>query len=119
MPKITKGGVSNQYVDPDFIAEPGVPVEKAVDEDLTDVGQEGVHIGDDPGHDQHKPDGQDVDRDRQADDEQPKGNDPAANDETRDDSDQDERKGNQLPSFDTPKKQTPAPARKTAPAVKK
>ena len=38
MPKITKGGVSNRLVDPDFIAEPGTPVEAAVDEGRPDVG---------------------------------------------------------------------------------
>lgn len=39
MPKITKGGVSNATVHPDFIAEPGTPVERALDEGLPDVGQ--------------------------------------------------------------------------------
>jgi len=37
MPKSNKGGVSNRLVDPDFIAEPGVPVERAVDEGLPNV----------------------------------------------------------------------------------
>jgi hypothetical protein len=37
MPKITRGGVSNRLVDPDFIAEPGTPVEVAVDEGRPDV----------------------------------------------------------------------------------
>lgn len=40
MPKITKGGVSNRLVDPDFIAEPGTPVEVAVDEGRPNVGLE-------------------------------------------------------------------------------
>jgi len=40
MPKITKGGVSNKLVDPDFIAEPGTPVEVAVDEGRPNVGLE-------------------------------------------------------------------------------
>jgi hypothetical protein len=39
MPKITKGGVSNRLVDEDFMSAPGVPVEKALDEGLEDVGQ--------------------------------------------------------------------------------
>jgi hypothetical protein len=39
MPKITRGGVSNRLVDPDFIAEPGTPVEVAIDEGRPDVGQ--------------------------------------------------------------------------------
>ena len=39
MPKITRGGVSNKLVDPDFIAEPGTPVEVAIDEGRPDVGQ--------------------------------------------------------------------------------
>lgn len=38
MPKITRGGVSNKLVDPDFIAEPGTPVELAVEEGRPDVG---------------------------------------------------------------------------------
>jgi hypothetical protein len=54
MPKIHKGGVSNRLVDENFIAEPGTPVEKALDEGLPDVG---------------KPDtGPDVDEDTKADD---------------------------------------------------
>lgn len=38
MPKITKGGVSNRLVEPGFIAEPGTPVEVAVDEGRPNVG---------------------------------------------------------------------------------
>jgi hypothetical protein len=110
MPKITRGGVSNQFVDPDFISEPGVPVEKAMDEGLPDVGQEGVHIGDEPGHDRHKPDGQDVDRERQAVDEQPKGNDDHENGRDL------LRPSNEFPAHDSPRK---TPAKKAAPAAKK
>lgn len=39
MPKITKGGVTNRLVDPEFMAAPGVPVEKALDEGLPNVGK--------------------------------------------------------------------------------
>lgn len=69
MPRITSGGVSNQFVDPDFIAEPGTPVEVALDEGRPDVGSVNEP------NPEHEPDGQDVDRDRQAESEQPKGND--------------------------------------------
>ena len=47
MPKITKGGVSNRLTaDPDFIAEPGTPVEKAIDEGLPNVGKPDSDTGD-------------------------------------------------------------------------
>lgn len=39
MPKISKGGVSNRLVDPEFIAEPGTPVEVAIDEGRPNVGK--------------------------------------------------------------------------------
>lgn len=39
MPKITKGGVSNRLVDPEFIAPPGVSVETALDEGMDNVGK--------------------------------------------------------------------------------
>lgn len=39
MPKITKGGVSNRLLDETFMAAPGTPVEKALDEGLEDVGR--------------------------------------------------------------------------------
>jgi hypothetical protein len=39
MPKISRGGVSNRLVDEDFMSAPGVPVEKALDEGMEDVGQ--------------------------------------------------------------------------------
>ena len=102
MPKITKGGVSNRLVDPDFIAEPGTPVEKAIDEGLPNVNDT---------EDQHRaPDGQDVDRDRQADDEQPKGNDPGANGRDQ------KPMGNEFPAHDEPPKKTTAPKKNTTPS---
>lgn len=118
MPKITRGGVSNRLVDPDFIAEPGTPVEKAIDEGLPNV-----NGTDDQEHDEgRRPDKADnwdpkppdrepsETRERAEDDEQPKGND-------------DEESGrdklapaNQTPAFE-PKKSTPA--KKTTSQVKK
>lgn len=38
MPHANSGGVSNQAVDPDFIAPAGVPVERAMDEGMDDQG---------------------------------------------------------------------------------
>ncbi len=95
MPKITKGGVSNRLVDPDFIAEPGTPVEQAIDEGLPNVN--GVEDPDDD---------QDTDRGRVEDDEQPKGND---DDET---GRSDLKPANEFPAHDTPKKTTRPSAKK-------
>jgi hypothetical protein len=39
MPHISTGGVTNQIVDPDFVAPPGVPVEQAMDEGMPDQGK--------------------------------------------------------------------------------
>lgn len=94
MPHISTGGVSNQIVDPDFIAEPGTPVEKAIDEGLPNVN------------------GTEDDEPEQGSPKEP------AKDGTDDGSEDDDRRvGNELPSFDTPKKSTPA--KKASPASKK
>lgn len=99
MPKITRGGVSNRLVDPDFIAEPGTPVEKALDEDLPNVN--GTEDEDAEGQKRDTPD-RDLNRDREADDEQPKGNDDAETGRNR------VKPANETPAFDPPKKSTPA-----------
>lgn len=39
MPKITKGGVSDRLVDPDYMAPPGTPVADALDRGLPDAGK--------------------------------------------------------------------------------
>jgi hypothetical protein len=99
MPHISTGGVSNQIVDPDFIAEPGTPVEKALDEGLPNVN--GTEDAEQP-------------------DTEPEQGSPKepAKDGTDDGSEDDDRRvGNELPAYDTPKKSTPA--KKTNPASKK
>lgn len=47
MPKISKGGVSNTIVDPDYIAPPGVPPEVALDRGMPDAGQPAEEEGGD------------------------------------------------------------------------
>jgi hypothetical protein len=91
MPHISTGGVSNQIVDPDFIAEPGTPVEKAIDEGLPNVnGTEDEN--------------EDRDQDREEQTDQPKPDndswDPARKNEP----------ANQTPAFE-PKKSTSAKKR--------
>lgn len=97
MPKITSGGVSNRLVDPDFIAEPGTPVEKAIDDGLPDVGRPSE---DEPGteHDERAPKdpAKDGNRDDQLEPDQADSWDPAP------------KPDNQTPGMDTPKKSTPA-----------
>ena len=39
MPKITKGGVSDRRIDPNYMAPSGTPVEKALDLGLPDAGK--------------------------------------------------------------------------------
>jgi hypothetical protein len=39
MPKISKGGVSDRYVDPDYMAPSGTPVAVAMDLNLPDAGR--------------------------------------------------------------------------------
>lgn len=104
MPKITGGGVSNRLVDEDFIAEPGTPVEKAVDEGLPDVGQPSEDQPDtEQERDQPKEPGKDGSKDGEREPGQADNWDPSP------------RPDNQTPAFE-PKKSTPA---KKATASKK
>lgn len=101
MPKITSGGVSNQIVDPDFIAEPGTPVEKAIDEGLPDVGRAGDEDPDtEQERDQPKDPGSDGSKDDQREPDKADNWDPTP------------KPDNQTPAFE-PKKSTPA--KKAAP----
>jgi hypothetical protein len=98
MPHISTGGVSNQIVDPDFIAEPGTPVEKAIDEGLPNVN--GV-----------EDENEDADREQERDAEPDKkdGDQPKPDNDSWDPARKNEP-ANQTPAFE-PKKSTSAKKR--------
>lgn len=91
MPHSSTSGVTNQIVDPDYIAPPGVSVEQAMDEGMPDQGQ---------------PDEAEPERKESTD----AGRGPKPQGDTWDAGHP--KPGNQNPAMDTPKKATAAPKKK-------